>query len=586
LGCLGATLLAVKGRTRQKLAALGLWLVLALLTALLGRWGWPWVGAPAALLGQATLLSGLASFALVGLFHQMPASFMLLPECAVFALPWVVWLSDHRRGHLQQPVALVEPAWAWGLDPFRLFAAAGLLLGVLLVLLMSSRRRTDPVWRKVFFVGLIGALCLTAIPAQKLSRFSAQIAENPAATGPTQEKPDLPVAVVVFFQDYQPELGSYHFACQSYDAPPAEPASENAVSLHYRVAEMVEQPEPLIMGWSPKIAAASAAGQQTFARLYEVKSRVSKLPLADRLALRATPSPPAQDPFQTLARQIVPESERATPLRAALRVKLWMEQNRVQADGVSPDSGSVEGCLGQNTPVGQKTFTQAAQRLLESLGWSTRLVQGYAVRADQRGQGSFLLLSQSNQRWWLELWIDQAGPETIDLYPLQGPSDGDGPNNQDLQRRLGELARAKNQAAQPLPGLGAGILGFMLFLAIVGGAGFGIKAYRHLRVRWCAPSRLTDWGYLAVLDRLAEVKEVRRTGETRQQFALRLKDRVPSLEALTHLHQKAHFGHPGGASFDNARPLVTACLKEYRHSFSAQRRWSGWLHPFAWMKVL
>lgn len=586
-GCAAASLLAARGGARRLPVAALVTVTLAAGALIVDHWGAPLPDAATSVLAFEGLLSGLFAFVIVGLFQSARHPLLPLVECAVFASPWVLLLAGHRGGHLDRPVNLVEPAWAAGFDPFRLFATIGLLLGVLLVLLLAARRSRRLNWPGLMFLLLAAILWALLIPVEKLSRGpGSEVAEQTSAEAPAASKPDTPLAVVVLFHDYDPELGIYHLRAQE-GAPRPVGAEQVGEPLHYRVAEMVPQSEPLVLGWQPEMLPADSANKGSFARLYEVKSRVQTRPLAELLDLPlAAPAQPPPSPYSKLAAEIVPESERAQPLRAALRVKLWMEQNRAQSEDQEPDSGSTDLCLRENAAVGQKTYTQACQKLLEALGLETRLVQGFAVRADQKGEGSYLLISDSNARFWLELDLAGAGPVVVDLYPLQGPSDSGGPQNRELQHQLGEMARAKGTSNQPLPGLSAGALGFILFLLILATGGYAIKAYRRLRVAWCARSRLPTWGMIAVLDRLAEVGEVRRTGETRLEFARRLKERVPSLEALTHLHQKASLGDPRGPSHDNAKPLVLAALAECARSHSLSRRVAGWLHPFAWMKVL
>ena len=556
----------------------GAWLGAAVLTTFLLRVAPPLLGAGALLLLHAGLASALAAFALLSLLHRGRASAWRVLECVIFALPWVAALSSHRQGHLERPAGLVEAATRLGLDPFRLFAGLGLILGAMLVLLLASRRGLRAA--NALIVWAIAAGCLALLPAERMARLATQLEEPPSEQVSQSQKADTPVAVAVFYQDYNPELGVYHFAPQA----PAEGELPEATGVHYRMAELVPQPDPLVLGWSAQLTPASVAHEEAFARIYEVRSQVVSRPLSELLDITSSGLEPGAGPYRELVESVVPEPERALPLRAALRLKLWMEQNRPQ--GAEGPEDSVEGCLRDGRSVGQKTYTEAAQALLASLGLRTRLVQGFAVRADQRGEGSFLLLTQQDQRWWLELWLDGVGWLVLDLYPLDGPNDSAGPQNQELQRRLGEMARARETSPDIGPlNLGTGAVGFFLFLLIVGMGGHGIRLVRQLRVHWCRPERLPVWGYLAVLDRLAEVGELRRAGETRHEFAMRLKDRVPSLEALTLLHQRAALGPPGTRP-DNIAPLLTACLRERAAAYPRPLRWLGSCHPFAWMKVL
>jgi hypothetical protein len=567
---------------------LTLWLALAALALLLNRYGWSGLGAPGSILAVKGLLAGLCSFLLLSLFHQLKSPLLLPPELALYALPWIALTSAHREGQLDRPFNLVEPAWAAGFDPLRLFASIGVSLGMMLVLLAACRRsrQTGGIsWPGLLLPMLAGMACLALLPVEKLNRISTERKARESLSSGALAGPETPVAVVVLYQDGNPETGLYHFGTSSPQALPAKERGQVA-PLHYRVAELARLPEPLVMGQNAEILPVNPAAGQTFARVYDVKSSLPSQSLAELLDL------PAQAPlrpggkFASLTEAIVPVQDRGTPLRAALRIKLWMEQNRAQISEPGASSPGVAACLNDNRAVDQRTYTMAAQELMDSLGLTTWLVHGYAVRADQRGEGSYLLVNESDRRYWLLLWLEQSGPVVLDLYPLQGPADSAGPRNQELQRQLGELARARGAASQPLPGFSSWAIGFILFLAIVGAGGQGIKVYRRLRILWCAPSKLPTWGYLVVLDRLAEVGELRLTGETRLEFAHRLRDRVPSLEPLTHLHQKAQLGHPGNVAHDNARPLIDASLQECARSYGLGLRVLGRLHPFAWMKVL
>ncbi|MFA7483105.1 MAG: transglutaminase-like domain-containing protein [Vulcanimicrobiota bacterium] len=163
----------------------------------------------------------------------------------------------HRHGFINRPYALVDPLWAWGIDPLPVFLGIGSLVGVLLLTLSASHSPKRGRWVDLGLVALvIGALFLFA-PLEKLrdlppppqtgqSEDSQEDSERgEAEDGQPQEgkgqKSDTegepssgggqggnsdslsfsdansgvsqnpPVAVVIFRDDYTPDTGMYYF---------------------------------------------------------------------------------------------------------------------------------------------------------------------------------------------------------------------------------------------------------------------------------------------------------------------------------------------------------------------------------------
>ncbi len=582
LGCLTATALSRQDNTRLRwlifLASclVGLAAQFVLANVPLGNPGHQ-------ILARSGILCWLATHGGVFFLHQFHRTALVPLECALFATPWVLWLQAHRQGHLDRPVGLMEPMQGLGLEPTRVLAVLGLFLGLSIVLLIGARQSRQLGLAPIIWAISLGLAASFLIPSQRLNRIATQESEL-SGPGQVQERrvATTPVAVIVFYSEEAPELEVFHFQPRPHDdGLETRPESRTA---RYRVAEIVAQNRPLVRGWEAQRTPVVVPDGETFASVYEITSKVPSASLIELMESSPPPLEPiAHSRFQALLDQAVPISDRSHPVRAALRVKLWMEQNRTQ--GQETAQGTVDDCLLRAQPVNQETFTRAAHQLLLELGVPNRVVSGYAVRADQKGTGSFLLLTEQDRRCWLELTSHGYRGLEFDLYPLDGPNQSEGPQNLEMQRQLGELARARQPGYQPLPGLGVGAMGFTLFILVAVSSGYGIKLYRWLRGYLAPPERRAVATYRSVLDRLAEVEELRASGETRYEFSQRLKMRVPSLEALTMVFQRSTLGRPGLSDEDPTPALFRACLAEIAESYPRRRRWLGYLHPFSWSKV-
>lgn len=92
--------------------------------------------------------------------------------------------------------------------------------------------------------------------------------------------------------------------------------------------------------------------------------------------------------------------------------------------------------------------------------------------------------------------------------------------------------------------------------------------------------------YRAQLDRLSEIGLARELGETREQFAERIRERIPSFEELTELHVAARLADPNrDTAFRSEsderswKRLSRAVGNEIGRSTKLWRRLLGWLHP-------
>lgn len=86
---------------------------------------------------------------------------------------------------------------------------------------------------------------------------------------------------------------------------------------------------------------------------------------------------------------------------------------------------------------------------------------------------------------------------------------------------------------------------------------YGIVLWRLYCPMWAATKHRPRVGYRAALDLLSQLGLRRRYGETREQFAVRVKGRFPAFEKITNMHLAARFGWPT-TDLENRREFSAA----------------------------
>lgn len=164
----------------------------------------------------------------------------------------------------------------------------------------------------------------------------------------------------------------------------------------------------------------------------------------------------------------------------------------------------------------------------------------------------------------------------------------------DLQRLLGELARGASpipMSATDLPRikelardltLKTGTWLLVLITLVLAGL-YIIKVWRRLSPSFASAGSLPRVAYRAELDRIAEVAIARTPGESREAFARRLRDRLPSFERLTSTHIAAAFGGPL-ADPNALRDQAAEVRRDLRQSFPKWRRFLGLATPWSWLR--
>ena len=301
--------------------------------------------------------------------------------------------------------------------------------------------------------------------------------------------------------------------------------------------------------------------------------------------------------YLELARRIdarLKDAYREDPYARALAVKRHLEETTIYSFSrryQGPDPVA-EFLFVEGDRKGYCThLAHSAALLLRALGVPTRVSAGYAVEARRKKGGSALLVRSGDAHAWVEIHLEGVGWVPIEITPERTDVEPPPFEEEDLQQLLGEMARQEGRRTWTAPervdlaawmarlrtGLLTAIAGTLLLA-------YGVRLVRLLRPG-LAPERV-GWAYRAGLDRLAAVGLVRRRGESRERFALRVAHTAPSVVPLTALLGAVVLGGqgvgraPGGRS---SAALAAAVGRELGRGLPWWRRLLGALHPVPWM---
>jgi hypothetical protein len=159
---------------------------------------------------------------------------------------------------------------------------------------------------------------------------------------------------------------------------------------------------------------------------------------------------------------------------------------------------------------------------------------------------------------------------------------------------LGELARG----ASPLPLSATDIprikelarrmtltAGTWLFVLLATGLFvlYFVKGWRRLAPAWASGGALPRVLYRAELDRIGEVALRRREGESRQSFASRIRDQLPSFAPLTDAHVAAAYGTRAPKPA-HVRAEAARVRRDIRDRFPRWKRFLGLITPWSWLR--
>jgi len=251
-------------------------------------------------------------------------------------------------------------------------------------------------------------------------------------------------------------------------------------------------------------------------------------------------------------------------------------------------------------------FSHAAVYLARSLGIPARVGAGYAISATRRGQGENLAIMERDAHAWPEIYLEPYGWIIMDV-PIQNNLDP--PTNQEpsqsLQNTLGQIAKEgkpdethppeeeeKSQWLSFLLALLKVILRYLVIglivLLILGLIlCYLYKAWRLWAWKFQSNKPQLRMAYRALLDRLVYMDLVRFKGESREAFAARVCQTVPSFEKMTWDHLTSVLGSSTALPLPEAQ--LIEMMKVLKKTIIAQSRW--WkiglvtLNPFSWMRV-
>jgi len=454
-----------------------------------------------------------------------------------------------------------------------------------------------------------------------------------------------PVAVVLLHDDYSPPHGMYYFRQGAFsqfnghrlvgasrdnldrdvlgafpvdksDVPDAPEAGAERATVETTVALLANHTQPFGLESPVSFAAAINPNPDRFKRVYTV---VSSALTADFMSLlghnAGNPGWSKEDRdeylglpndprYAALATELVselPSELSADPMLKAWTITEWLSKEATyslrsrHANAADPTADFLFG-----DKIGYCVhFAHAVTYLLRAAGVPARVATGYAVDEAGRQGGSAILVPSGAAHAWPEVYLAGVGWVVTDVHPEKTLDPVPQAPDPDLQRLLGQLARG----IRPLPPDGgepgrywkewlrdavgvmarALVAGLMLALILL----YVGKLWRRASPRLARGSSLSRVAYRAELDRLSELGVTRKRGESREAFAQRIREQLPSFGPLTALHVGASFG----SAQANQRPsseleaIVRRLSGERRKAFGPWRRLWGVLSPWDWLKV-
>lgn len=463
-----------------------------------------------------------------------------------------------------------------------------------------------------------------------------------------------PVAVVVFNDDYAPPEGYYYFRQDAksffngrklvndvsgrydhdvasgfpqFNAPnPLTPPSIDATktkAVNTKVSLIENHSKPFGLLNPLAMSASSNPNSSQFVGAYSVDSRSftgkietllqAKLnnPQWSKADIEYYTQLPNDKRYKELALKIqqdLPSSFKSLPMAQVYIMKLWLDKNSTYDTKVRiTDKDDVVSKYLFGDRIGYCVHNaNALAYLCRSIGIPARVAEGYAVDAKNTYGGSALLIMNNSAHSWCEVYIQGLGWYPIDVSPERSNVTPPEPPDPDLQKMFGEMAREESadkegvsqkpvdmqmQMRSLVKALGW-LLAIVAILAFI--AAWVHKIYIHMMAHLSSGAKRADYVYKAALVSLAEIGIRRHYGETREEFASRWADKLPSLQKLTQWHVRCHLGENAQVQFVSRTPLpnTSECAAHYAKLKSELsscapwwRRLLGILNPFAWLFV-
>ena len=613
----------------------------------------------------ALLVAAISSTAMRAGSTRKPiyAVFELLLVAVAFAQLFV----PHRHGAINRPFYLADWIIALGWDPTWLFLFMGGTATVFGLVLLLREQRFGRAVVNLGVVALLLAMIVVATPMLGMppppdgggglglrpeqSDGKDGGSEKQERGGPTASELEfrnkyntggsrVPVAVVLFHDDYSPPSGVYyfrqgafsqfngrklvvsgrqdidndlipHFPTRLIEIENAPPANDNRGPLETTVALMADHTQPFALEAPIEVEPLENPSPNRFRRVYRAISGVLTADYASMLDARLgspdwsreqwahyTEAPPNPRYLElgTEIAEALPDELANNPIAKAFAVTGWLGREGIYSlknEHSGADDPTASFLFGDRTGYCVH-FSHAATYLMRSLGVPARVATGYAVSESARQGGSSLLLSGGASHAWPEVYIDGYGWVVLDVYPERALDPPEQPMDADLQRLLGELARGASPiplSATDLPRIkelvrrvtltaGSWFLVLLAALLLLLYAG---KAWRRLAPTWAGAAAMPRLVYRAELDRIAEVAIHREAGESRESFANRIRDSLPSFAPLTMTHVAAAYG--GHVSDPRQlRDEAANVRRDIRGRFPFWKRFLGLITPWSWLR--
>ena len=306
--------------------------------------------------------------------------------------------------------------------------------------------------------------------------------------------------------------------------------------------------------------------------------------------------------YQELTDEILGDLEpfqQELALARALAIKIYLDENLIYSTRhrhAGAPHPTAEFLFGDQTGYCVH-FAHAATFLFRSAGIPARVGSGYMVPAEAR-QGSAILLTSSNAHAWPEIYLDEAGWVVLDISAATILDEPMPPTDPEIAQLLAEMARdvPPDPNNLNLNSEKSSLMPFFTSLAkiLVVAALIGLylrKLWRRF-APWSGDSAtLPKSGYILALDLLGEAGIRRIHGETREHFARRISDIMPSLEEMTRLHVLASIGPAtdefSGPTYDpkHWKELIRELRSELEKNVSFKRRAIGALNPVSYFFI-
>jgi transglutaminase-like putative cysteine protease len=613
----------------------------------------------------ALLVAAIGSAAMRAGSTRRPifAVFELLLVAVAFAQLFI----PHRHGAINRPFYLADWIIALGWDPTWLFLFMGGTATVFGLVLLLREQRFGRAVLNLGVIALLLAMIVVATPMigmpppphgggglglrPEQSEGKDGKSETRERGGPSASELEfrnkyntggsrVPVAVVLFHDDYSPPSGVYYFrqgAFSQYngrklvvsgrqdidndlipyfptrliDIENAPAVNDNRGPLETTIALMADHTQPFALEAPIEVEPLENPSPNRFRRVYRATSGVLTADYTSMLDgqlgspgwskeqwAHYTEAPPDAR-YAELGAEIsagLPEGLEDNPIAKAFAVTGWLGREGIYSlknEHSGAEDPTASFLFGDRTGYCVH-FSHAATYLMRSLGVPARVATGYAVSESARQGGSSLLLSGGASHAWPEVYIDGFGWVVLDVYPERALDPPEQPMDADLQRLLGELARGASPlplSATDLPKLkelarrmtltaGTWFLALLVCLLVLL---YAVKLWRRLAPSWAGAAALPRVVYRAELDRVGEVAIRREIGESRESFANRIRDRLPSFTPLTTAHVAAAYG---GHEADphQLRDEAANVRRNIRDRFPLWKRFLGLITPWSWLR--